>query len=188
MPGPSYLTGERLYLRAPLKDDVAASASWFPSAFPVSSGQAETYLRDQLRRVWWAADEFLLTIVRREDDQIVGGVVIEHPTGPAAEISLRIAPSLTVSEADQTQADALKLLVPWLLNEAETLTITVNVGADQLQTLEAADDLNMSQQVRLREFLARPGGRVDMIQLQALNPGRAARVADEPSAGEGGQS
>ena len=89
MPGPSYLTGERLYLRAPLKDDVAASASWFPSVFPVSSGQAETYLKDQLKRVWWAADEFLLTIVRREDDQIVGGVVIEHPTGPAAEISLR---------------------------------------------------------------------------------------------------
>ena len=185
MPGPTYLTGQRLSLRAPLKDDIAASASWFPSVFPVSSGKAETYLKDQLKRFWWAADEFHLMIVRLKDGQVVGGVVIERPTGPAAEISLRIAPSLTFNQADRTRADALKLLVPWLLNEAETLTITVNVGADQLQTLDAAESLGMSHQVRLREFLARPGGRVDMIQLQALNPRRAARVTDVPGSGEG---
>ena len=184
MPGPSYLTGARLYLRAPIKDDTARSASWFPSVFPVSSGQAETYLKDTLKKVWWPGDQHHLMAVRATDDQVIGGVIIEHPSGPAAEISLRFAPILGFDEADRAQADVLNLLVPWLLGEAETLTITVNVGADQTSTLAAAGDLGMTQQVRLREFLARPGGRVDMIQLQALNPRRAARV---PEMEQGGQ-
>ncbi len=188
MPGPSYLTGERLYLRAPLKDDIAASANWYPSVLPVGSGKAETYLKDKLKGVWWVNSPIHLMVVRVADDQVVGGVIIEHPTGPAAEVSLRFAPTLEFDEADRTQADVLKLLVPWLLNEAETLTITVNIAADQTRTLEAAGELGMSQQIRLREFLARPGGRVDMIQLQALNPRRAARVAAEGGMGERDQA
>jgi hypothetical protein len=176
--GPRYLTGARYYLRAPVNDDVAFSASWFPSVFPVSVGQSERYLKDQLKRVWWASDPFHLVVARVEDDQVVGGVIIKRPSGPGAEISLRFAPALGFAEGDRIQANALELLVPWLLNEAEVLTITVNVGADQARTLDAAAQLGMSQQVRLREFLARPGGRIDMIQLQALNQRRAARVAE----------
>ncbi len=179
VPGPSYLTGERIYLRAPLKDDTAASASWFPSVFPVGSGKAESHLKDQLKRVWWPGDRLHMMVVRADDDQIVGGVIVEHPTGPTTTVALRFSPILAFADADRMQADTLKILVPWLINEAEVLTITVDVGADQDLTLAAAGELGMSQQVRLREFLARPGGRVDMIQLQALNPRRAACVTDD---------
>ena len=178
MPGPSYLSGERIYLRAPLKEDTAASASWFPSVFPVGPGKAESHLKEQLKRVWWPGDNLHLMMVRTDDDQIVGGVIVEHPTGPTTNVTLRLSPILAFADADRTQADTLTILVRWLINEAEVLTITVNVGADQHLTLAVASDLGMSQQVRLREFLARPGGRIDMIQLQALNPRRAASVTD----------
>lgn len=183
--GPSYLKGERLYLRAPVKADAEASGAWYPSVFPVGTGRAETYLKDHLKAAWWPDREFHLVIERVEEDQIVGGVIVENPLGPSAVVTVRTAPFLSFDEADEVQADTLRLLVSWLLTEAEALTVTVGVGADQPQTLAAAHDLGMESQIRLREFLARPGGRADLIQIQALHPRRAARVAESDSVREG---
>jgi hypothetical protein len=138
--------------------------------------RAEAYLKEHLKSAWWPGREIRLMIARTADDQVVGGVAIEHPTGPGAVTAIRLAPFLSPDDADEVQADALRLLVPWLLDEAEVLTVTVGVGADQERSLEAARELGMADEIRLREFLARPGGRADLIQLQALNPRRAARV------------
>jgi RimJ/RimL family protein N-acetyltransferase len=48
--------------------------------------------------------------------------------------------------------------------------VRLTVAADQPATLAAADALGMVRAARLREWLARPGGRVDQIYCEALNP------------------
>jgi len=183
--GPAYLTGERLLLRAPLAADAAVATGWYPGVFPVGASRGASHLKDKLKAAWWPDREFQLMIVRMGDDEVIGGVIVEHPTGPGAVLRIKIAPSLDPEETDATQADTLRLLVPWLLDEAEVLTITVGIGADQPRSLDAARELRMETQIRLREFLARPGGRVDLIQAQALHPRRAPRVSgdDAPSFG-----
>lgn len=185
MMGPAYLTGERLSLRAPVPTDAEAAAAWYPGPFPVGAGRAESYLREKLKSAWWPDREFHLMIVRIADDQVIGSVIVEHPTGPGAIVTMKLTPAFSPDERDETQADALRILIPWLLDEAEVLTITVGIGADQYRSLDAARDLRMETAIRLREFLARPGGRVDLIQAQALHPRRAATVpSDAPSRGD----
>jgi len=184
MMGPAYLTGERLSLRAPVTTDAEVAAAWFPSVFPVGAGRAESYLKDKLKSAWWPDREFHLMIVRIADDQVVGSLIVEHPTGPGAIVTIKLTPALSPSELDETQADTLRILIPWLLDEAEALTVTVGIGADEPRSLDAAHDLGMETAIRLREFLARPGGRVDLIQAQALHPRRAAMVPSvTPSSG-----
>lgn len=183
MPGPSYLTGEQHYLRAPVLADAEVTAAWFPDRFPVNATRAEAYLKETLTTVWSTGANILLMVVRSSDDQVVGSVRIEHPTGPAAQVDARFAPTLSAEDMDGVQADVLAIINPWLFNEAEVLTITIGVGADQPRTLAAASVFGMTQQVRLREYLARPGGRTDLIQLQAVSPRRAPRMTD-PHTGE----
>lgn len=176
MAGPDYLSGERFYLRAPIKTDAETASAWYPGVFPVGSSRAESYLKDHLKAAWWPGRELHLMLVRADDDAVVGGVIAERPTGPGAVATFRLAASLTLEEADDGQAEALRLLIPWLLNEAEVLTVTASIAVDQPRSLEAAASIGMTVQIRLREFLARPGGRVDLLQLQALNPRRMATV------------
>ncbi len=180
MMGPAYLTGYRLSLRAPVSSDAEVATAWFPSVFPVGAGRAESYLKDNLKSAWWPDRAFHLMIGRIADDRVVGGVVVEHPIGPGAIVTITIAPVFGPDERDGIQADTLRILIPWLLDEAEVLTVTVGIGADQPRSLAAAADLGMETAIRLREFLARPGGRVDFIQAQALHPRRAARIPDDP--------
>lgn len=163
--GPGYLTGKRLSLRAPVKADADVAAAWYPGIFPVGAVRAEAYLKETVKTAWWPGRELLLVIERVVDGQVVGGVVVEHPTGPGAVVTLTLAPHLGPDDADATQSDTVRLLVPWLLHEAEVLTVTVEIGSDQPRSLTAAKDLGMETQIRLREFLARPGGRADLLQI-----------------------
>ncbi len=75
-------------------------------------------------------------------------------------------------ESDALRAEVLGLVVPWLRDELELMTVTVDIAADDPAALAAATALGMVLGVRLREHVARPAGRVDLLQFQALNPGR----------------
>lgn len=170
----TYLTGARVYLRALTLDDKETAAAWFPSPFPTDARRAGTWLRetqrdpDESRRVD-------LLIVRAADEAAVGSATLrtDFRTGT---LSFHMAPALSAGEADDLRAEALRLLIPWLRDDQELMTVVAPTGADAAATRAAADALGMVPHVRLREHYARPGGRVDMLLYQARFP--PWRVAD----------
>jgi RimJ/RimL family protein N-acetyltransferase len=160
-----YLTGDRVYIRALLLGDKEHATAWFDSPFPINATRAEEYLREthkgQLSR------RLPLVIARRDTDEVIGGVLVRS-NDRHADIRTRMAPWL--ADGDDLRAAALRLLVPWLRDEAQHMTVTVEIAADQARTIATAEQLGMQQTARFREYVARPGGRVDLLILQALNP------------------
>ena len=73
-------------------------------------------------------------------------------------------------DADAIRAAALGLLVHWLRDEGEVMAVTVEVAADEPATIAAAESAGMVRNATLREWFARPAGRVDCHLYQALNP------------------
>jgi hypothetical protein len=169
---PNYLTGERIFLRALRKEDAATASAWHPGPLPVNAPAAEAFLKERHTSAWGPSDPLFLAIVRTEDDAVVGGVELEHPLGRIVYAVVRVGPWRTDAEADAIQADALRLLVPWLRDGAEAMVVTVPIAADRPLTIAAAEELRMVRGTRLRQFVARPGGRVDLLEYQALNPRR----------------
>lgn len=162
-----YLTGPTVYLRAMVEDDKHHAAAWFDNPFPVNAARAEAFLKEKLQGDPWDARWHLLAIVRRSDDTVVGSCRIRFEK-LAAHLRFGMAPWL--DDADLLRAEALGLVVPWLRDEHEVLVITLEIAADEQQTLAAAESVGMRPVVRLREAVARPGHRVDLLTYQAVAP------------------
>lgn len=162
----TFLTGERVYLRVMLASDKEHAAAWFDSPFPIDATRAEKFLKEAHQRPW--PRPLHLAIVRAADEAVIGGATVRSWNGRTARLSFHLAPWL--AEADAPRAEALRLLVPWLRDEHEHMVVRVAIAADEPATLAAAEALGMVAGVRLRERLARPGGRVDQFLYEALNP------------------
>lgn len=179
---PPYLSTERLTLRAMVAADAEVATSWFPAPFPVSAGHAARWLVDAHRSSPWDDPATLwLAILRHGSDgdesrvDVVGAVRLLHPRARTSDISFHLAPRLTHEEADALQAGVVRLVVPWVRDELEAMVLTLSIGADQPDSIAAAEALGMIQAARLREHVARPGRRADLLWYQALNPrGRGA--------------
>lgn len=161
-----YLTGETLYLRALQSSDKEIAAAWHQSPFPIGADRAEEILKEahgdpEEARRW------LLAIARVADDEVVGSVLIvfwRHE----ANVTFHFAPS--VAEPDPLHAEALRLVVAWLRDDHEELLIETYIPADMPATLAAAEEVGMTPRARLRECIARPGHRVDLIFAQWVHP------------------
>jgi RimJ/RimL family protein N-acetyltransferase len=161
---PVFLTGERLYLRAMVAADKEHAVAWFDEVFPINAAGAERVLKDDHR-----GGTSRLAIVRTEDEVIVGSVqVVSRDGHRTCRLAFHMAPWLP--DADAVRAQALRVVVPWLRDQMELMVVTVPVPADQAETIAAAEALGMRLGVRFREPVARPGGRVDLLIYQALNP------------------
>lgn len=169
---PAYLTGDRIYLRPLLTGDADQATAWFESSFPINSTRAAAFLKEAHTRAWGEAPTLHLAVVRLADEVVVGGATVEGHTGPHGQVRIRSAPWMSPEEAEALRADMLKLVIPWLRDELELLTVTVDIAADERASIAAATALGMVLGVRLREHLVRPGGRVDILRFQALNPNR----------------
>lgn len=165
-----YLTGKLVYLRALTKDDAKQAASWFPEPFPIDPARAESYLKEIHSDPWGRKRR--LVIARTADDTVVGSVSL-WANRVHASVSFVFSP--TVGDADELRADAVRLLVAWLRDEAEHVAVDVNIPADQPLSIATAEELGLVASVRLREFVARGGHRVDLIKYQALNQHMLAR-------------
>lgn len=162
-----YLTGDRVHIRPPVEEDKEHATAWFNSVFPANEPRAETFLEDQVYP-FWEATEFTFLIARVDDDTIIGSVVVGISEWRIATLRFRMAP--TLDDADESRADALRLLVPWLRDEHEMMVTRLYVPADQSQTVAAAEELGMTLSARLREFIAVAGGRVDELIYEVVNP------------------
>ena len=164
---PVFLTGERVYLRAFLPEDKDHAAAWFPGPFPVNSIRAESFLKDVHKEE--ALRTRRLAIVRTTGDDLIGGARVWMGHWHS-ELSFQLAPWLDAIEADELRAEALELAVRWLRDDWELPSIRVELAADQPLTDAAAERLGMTLAARLREHVARPGGRADLIVRQLTRP------------------
>ncbi|MGH7910397.1 MAG: GNAT family N-acetyltransferase [Candidatus Dormibacteraceae bacterium] len=163
----TYLTGETIYLRAPVKADAGHAAAWLEDTFPINTPRAEALLEEEFANPSWEAIPIRLVIVRSDGDRIVGGALLR-----GGRHDWRLALTLTVApweeEPDRVRADALRLLVPWVRDDLEAMTLALEIGVDQPRTIAVAEELGMERTAVLREWLLRPGGRVAAACYQAL--------------------
>jgi RimJ/RimL family protein N-acetyltransferase len=162
-----YLTGEDFYLRAMVLEDKNRAVAWFDT-IPINASAAEEILKEANEKGWREPDELYLAVVRTIDDEVIGGVMIEDQNRRTAWVSIRSAPGL--ENGERLRARVLELVLPWLRDELEILVIRVHFPEDEHEMIEAAERLQMQQAMRLRQFQARPGHRVDVLGFQALNP------------------
>lgn len=160
-----YLTGERIYLRAMQLADKEHAAAWFNSLYPINSTRAEAFLKEELKDPYSRTQH--LAIIRKETGEIAGGLTL-WTNGRKAVLSFTAAPWIT--DGDCLRAGTLRLVIPWLRDEASMLSINMAVPADETESIAAAEELGMQVGVRLREHVARPGHRVDKLIYQVLGP------------------
>lgn len=165
---PVFLSGDTVYLRPMVAEDKDIAVAWYDSPLPANSVLAEKTLTE-LHNKMWSATTRQYAIARQEDDRVIAGASIHFEQGDRkATINLHTAPLL--DDADQVQAAALRILVPWLIDEHNQRRVDVMLGANDVATIAAAEELGMFPGVRLREYWQRPGGRVDVFIYQVLNP------------------
>jgi RimJ/RimL family protein N-acetyltransferase len=162
-----YLTGDRVHIRPPVESDTECAIAWFNSLVPANEVRADRFLEDQVYP-YWEATEFTFIIARVSDDAVVGSVRLGIGDWRVVTLRFHMAPSLP--DADELRADALRLLIPWLRDEFEFMAVRLAVPDNQPVTIAAAEELDMVLSVRLREFVPVPGGRVDELTYEALNP------------------
>lgn len=174
-----YLTGETVYLRALVAADKETAGAWFPGPFPINAARAEEWLKEAHTDIWGANKPRRYILARVDDDTPVGGVTLAQQGYRRGYLTFAMAPWR--ADADALRAEALRLIVPWVRDDLELMTLTVPLAADEAATIAAAEALGLQPNARLREYVARPGGRVDRIFYQALNaPWRVAeREADD---------
>src|SRR5215207_3792640 len=163
-----YLSVDDFYLRAMVRDDKDHAVGWFHSPISIDASAAETLLKELHECGWDEPDEMYLAVVRSSDDEIIGSVVIEDQDRRTAWLKIRSAPS--VENGEQLRAKVLELVVPWLRDELEILVTRIEIPEDERLMLAAAERLGMEQATRMREYVARPGARVDVLGYQAMNP------------------
>jgi hypothetical protein len=171
-----YLTGDDFYLRAMVLNDKDQAVAWFNSPIPMDATAAESFLKEAHESGWDEPDEMYLAIVRSSDDQLIGSVIIEDQARRTAWLTIRTAP--TVEESERLRAKVLRLIVPWLRDELEILVTRFDFPADEPVILETVEELGMKPAIRLREWFARPGHRVDLLGYQALNPRIGVELGD----------
>lgn len=163
----AYLTGERVYLRAMVADDKETAAAWSEGPFPINAARAEEWLKEAHTDIWSANKPRRYAIALVDDDTIVGGATLMNQGGRRGWLSFAMAPWR--DDADVLRAEALRLIVPWVRDDLEYMTLGLYLATDEAATIAAAEELGMLQTARLRGFVARAGGRVDRLLYQALN-------------------
>jgi RimJ/RimL family protein N-acetyltransferase len=146
--------------------DADHAAAWFHETFLMNAARAKVILEELNEGRSRIGARY--AIVRLDGDEIVGGVEIDDPDGRRCLLELSMAPWL--SDPDEVRADALRILVPFLRDESEMMVVAVWIAADEPATIAGAEAAGMVLGARLREFVARPGGRVDRLLYEALNP------------------
>jgi len=152
-----------------VEGDKERGAAWLDETFPVNATSAEAALEREHEGPWWLRSARRLAIALGEDDEMVGSArVTSHDWQRTCRLAFAMAPWR--DDRDVLRAEALGLLVHWLRDESELMTVTAEIAADQPASIAAAEALGMVRNGRLREWFARPGTRVDCLLYQALNP------------------
>ncbi len=165
-----YLRDERYGLRAPVPEDAAAAGAWYEGAFPISTETARAMLVEQETIPWGANPMIRLIAMELDSDRVVGGAVVERQDNRVGKLQVTAGGPLRAGEEGQRlRAALLRLLVPWMMGELNMMTAVIDIPADETIMIDAARELALVEVVRLREHIARPDRRVDLLMLERVN-------------------
>jgi RimJ/RimL family protein N-acetyltransferase len=163
------LTGDHVYLRAPVEADKEHAQAWLGGDFPANAPHAEAVFKEEQSGDPLTHGGARLMIVGRDTDAVIGGARISTYTAYRT-CWLELAIARGAEDADALRGEALRLVVRWLRDQGELMVVDVMIPADHERTIAAAEEAGMARNVRLREWYARPSGRVDAFIYEALNP------------------
>lgn len=171
-----FLVGETLYLRAFEPADAAYPAAWHFSPYPITRVRAEKVLKEELTK---QADRGRATYVacRRRDDVPVGAVSADESDRRTAYLKLRADPALGDSGVE-VRAEILRIIVPWLATERNSMVIWAELDGPAPAEIAAAEAVGMRPAGRLREAIWRDGARVDQWIYELLHPFWIERLGD----------
>ncbi len=167
LPPAIYLRGKLVGLRAPLRADAGDASVWYEGDPPLLPEAAESLLAAGERIPWGNNPTIRLMIVALASGEIVGGLIVHRSASRTSQLALTVGER--VPQRAQVQAEVLRLAVPWLLNEVGLMTVTIRIPADETSMLTAAEGAGMHTAVRLREYVVRPGGRVNLLTMERVN-------------------
>lgn len=98
----------------------------------------------------------------------MGAVEISNPRARTASIAITAVLTLSLADADKLGPNFIPIVIPWLRDELEMMSITLSLAADQTASGRAAEAQGMTMAVRLREHIGRPGTRVNLLLYQGL--------------------
>lgn len=179
-PAAIYLRDDRYGLRAPVLEDAEVSGAWYEGAFPISAEAAANLLTEQETIPWGMNPTIRLLVVELASGNVVGGALVERQDNRVGKLQVTAGgPDRSGEAAQRLRAAVLRLLVPWVMGELNMMTAVIDVPADEAIVIDAAAGLGMVEVVRLREHIARPSGRVDLLMLERVNRewGRGGRDA-----------
>lgn len=180
--GQTFLIGDNLYLRAFELGDAKHHRAWRDSPFPITAERAEELLKKQIPADHKERRQRLL-VLRRADDAPVGSVSYSRWDMLSADLSTYVNPAFGPETVGQIRAEIMGIVVPWLLEERDIVTLWVELSDGEPATLAALPRLGLHEAARYREADWRDGRRVDHLTFQAYHPAWIARLGD-PRAGD----
>lgn len=167
LPPAIYLRGALTGLRAPLLADAGDASIWYEGDVPLLPDAAESLLVAGERVPWGNNPNIRLIIVALDSGETVGGILVQRSANRTSRLTVTVGERVPMRA--QVQAEVPGLVVPWLLEEVGLMTVTIAVPADETSMLAGAEAAGMRIAVRRREYVVRPGGRVDLLTLERVN-------------------
>lgn len=175
--GQAWLVGDLVAIRPVAAADAEHSSAW-RAGFPLAPERARAWIEDELtpnsnpyRVATWL-------IVRRRDERPVGSVRTDYRAFPHHEVTVTVDPLLG-EDGLAYKAEALTLVLPWIVDEQQRPKAGVAVPADEAPVIAALEAIGARATVLFREKRMAPGGgRVDEVAFEYLHPGWVERLGD----------
>lgn len=168
LPPAVWLRGDLIGLRAPVRSDAGEVDAWYAGDPPLTPDAAEALLVAGERIPWGNNPVVRLMIVGLVEGSVLGSVVVYRSQSRTSRVELVLGSR--IEDRGEIQHEVLELVVPWLLGELGLMTVKIRIPADDTSLIAAAGQAGMRQAVRLREAIARPTGRVDLLMFERVNP------------------
>jgi RimJ/RimL family protein N-acetyltransferase len=162
--GQTFLVGDEIYIRAVEPADAKYGTSWRNSLFPWSTDRHEKWIKEEMIKEERTATYI---IVRKNDDVPVGSVKTQR-WDPTTFVEPHVDP-LFGDRGQRWMAEALRLMLPWLVDEQHRPAAIVFLTPDDGPAIEAMDAIGGRQVARFREMIFRNGRHTDRLIFEYLN-------------------
>ena len=171
--GQTFLVGDLVYVRAIDPADAEFGTAISATIFPKSTHWMENWVKEEMPKAERAG---FYVIVRKSDDQPVGRLTT-HRWEQVTQLQSWIDPLLG-EQGQRYLAEAMRLVVPWLVDEQHRPNLRILIPSDQTLVAATLEDIGVRQVARFRELFRTWGGRADGLVYEYLNRQWIDRLGD----------
>ncbi len=162
--GQTFLVGNEVYIRAVEPTDAKYAPSWKNTIFPKSTELYEKWIKEEMIKEQRKATYL---IIRKSDDVPVGSVITQR-WEPCTYLEPYADP-LYGDHGQRWLAEALTLMLPWLVDDQHRPIVAVTVNSGLTAAIDALTTTGARQTARFREKVRTHGGRADALFFEYLN-------------------